>query len=75
METVQQIPVPELTGKTAEEIQQLSQDYNLSFEITGEGTAMYQEPEPGTMVNAGSTVVVSLEDPAAAGALGDLAGP
>ena len=75
LETVQQIPVPELTGKTAEEIQQLSQDYNLSFEITGEGTAMYQEPEPGTMVNAGSTVVVSLEDPAAAGALGDLAGP
>ena len=75
LETVQQIPVPELAGKTAEEIQLLSQEYNLSFEITGQGTAMYQEPTPGTMVNAGSTVYVSLEEPIEEGALGDLAGP
>lgn len=75
LETVQQIPVPELAGKTAEEIQQLSQEYNLSFEITGQGTAMYQEPTPGTMVNAGSTVYVSLEEPIEEGAMGDLAGP
>ena len=66
---VQQIPVPELAGKTAEEIQLLSQEYNLSFEITGQGTAMYQEPTPGTMVNAGSTVYVSLEEPIEEGAV------
>ena len=36
---------------------------------------MYQEPTPGTMVNAGSTVYVSLEEPIEEGALGDLAGP
>lgn len=59
--TAQQIPVPELTGKTAEEIQSIAEEVNLDFEIIGEGVAMYQIPEPGVMVAAGSKVTVNLE--------------
>jgi len=61
IETTQQIPVPELTGKTREEINRIAENVNLNFEIIGEGIAMYQVPEPGVMVKAGSKVTVNLE--------------
>jgi stage V sporulation protein D (sporulation-specific penicillin-binding protein) len=61
MASSQKIPVPELTGKSMEEIQRIAQDVNLNFEIIGEGIAMYQVPQPGTVVAAGSKVTVNLE--------------
>jgi len=60
--TSEQIPVPELTGKTKDEILKIAQDMNLDFEVIGEGIAMYQDPAPGTMTAAGSKVSVHLEE-------------
>ncbi|MEL7622179.1 MAG: stage V sporulation protein D [Clostridiales bacterium] len=74
-ETLQQIAVPELTGKTAEEVLAIAAEYNLNFELTGQGVVMYQQPSPGVMVDVGSKVTVGLEEPLAEGASGELAGP
>ncbi len=74
-ETMQQIAVPELTGKSAEEVLAIAAEYNLNFELSGQGVVMYQQPSPGVMVDVGSKVTVGLEEPLATGASGELAGP
>jgi stage V sporulation protein D (sporulation-specific penicillin-binding protein) len=75
MDTVQQVVVPELTGKNADQVMALAEECNLVFELTGTGIVMYQQPSPGVMVDLGSKVVVGLEEPLAPDASGELAGP
>lgn len=63
-----QVTVPDLQNKSQEEVVELLQDQQLSADfITGdysdevaEGRAMDQDPEAGTRVKSGSTIIVSL---------------
>ena len=57
-----QIPVPDLTGKTAEEAAAIAEEYDLHFEMSGAGEVIYQQPSPGMMVEEGSRVVTWLEE-------------
>ncbi|MCL1805031.1 MAG: penicillin-binding transpeptidase domain-containing protein [Clostridiales bacterium] len=75
LEAVQHTVVPELTGKSYDQVMDVAQECNLDFAISGSGVVMYQQPAPGVMADAGSKVAVWLEEPLAADAYGDAAGP
>lgn len=60
--TAAQMPVPELTGKTKEEILKIAEGVDLNVEVLGEGIAMYQDPAPGNMIQAGGKITVQLEE-------------
>jgi stage V sporulation protein D (sporulation-specific penicillin-binding protein) len=75
MDAVQQIAVPELTGKDAEQVMEVAAEYNLTFELTGTGVVMYQQPSPGVMVDIGSKILVGLEEPLVLDTSGEIAGP
>lgn len=56
------IVVPDLTGKTREEIINLLEGIGLNYEFQGEGKATEQDPVPGTEVEINSTVRILLSD-------------
>jgi len=72
---IQKVVVPELTGKTREEVLVVESDSNLRFELSGTGVVMYQQPSPGVMIELGSKIEVGLEEPLAFRGTGELAGP
>lgn len=55
------IAVPDLTGKTAGEVMELTKFLNLSFEIQGSGVVVRQEPEPGQQIPVGSKITIYME--------------
>ena len=73
--SVQQIAAPELTGKDYAQVMAVAAESGLHFEVSGTGIVMYQQPAPGAMVDLGGTVTVGLEEPLAAHAQSDVAGP
>lgn len=54
------VVVPDIAGQslTIMEASKLLEEYHLKLGITGEGKAVYQKPEAGTIVDEGSTVMV-----------------
>jgi hypothetical protein len=75
MDTVQQVVVPELTGKNADQVMEVAAECNLIFELAGTGMVMYQQPSPGVMVDIGSKILVGFEEAISREANGDMAGP
>ena len=74
-ETAQQIATPELTGMNYNQVMGVAEESGLVFEVSGTGIVMYQQPAPGVMIDMGGKVVVGLEEPLAADARGEIAGP
>jgi stage V sporulation protein D (sporulation-specific penicillin-binding protein) len=62
-EEQQLIEVPDVTGKSIREANNILTSRGLKLKIEGIGLAFSQQPAPGTMVEAGTTVTVSFEPP------------
>lgn len=56
------IVVPDVTGKTREEIINILKGIGLNYEFQGQGKAIDQDPKPGTEVEKNSTVKIKLSD-------------
>ncbi len=56
------IVVPDVTGKTREEIINILKGVGLNYEFQGQGKAIDQDPKPGTEVEKNSTVKIKLSD-------------
>ena len=56
------IVVPDVTGKTREEIINILKGIGLNYEFQGQGRAIDQDPKPGTEVEKNSTVKIKLSD-------------
>lgn len=56
------VVVPDLTGKTMEEVSKLLNELNLGFKFTGKGKAIKQNPEPGVEVDYNSVIEVKFND-------------
>lgn len=55
------VVVPDLTGKTVAEVNELTRLLNLNFELQGSGEVVSQEPVPGIQLPVGSKITVFLE--------------
>lgn len=56
------IVVPDVTGKTREEIINILKGVGLNYEFQGQGKAIDQDPKPGTEAEKNSTVKIKLSD-------------
>jgi serine/threonine-protein kinase len=54
----QQVPVPDVRDRQAQEAQQILQQAGLTSQVVGFGTVRQQNPPPGTPVPPGSTVTL-----------------
>ena len=54
------IVVPDITGKTKEEIINILKGLGLNYEFQGQGKAMEQDPEPGKEVEKNTTIKIKL---------------
>jgi stage V sporulation protein D (sporulation-specific penicillin-binding protein) len=59
------VVVPDLTGKTITEVNEITKLLNLNFEIQGSGIVIKQEPEPGIQIPVGSKLMIIMEPKAA----------
>ncbi len=55
------VVVPDFTGKTVGEVQELARLLNLNFELQGSGVVVQQEPVPGDQVPVKSKIIVIME--------------
>ena len=53
--------MPSLIGLPKRSLTALMERQDLSFEISGEGWVVYQEPQPGEPVSSGTTITLRLE--------------
>ena len=58
MNTGEQIKVPSLVGLTMRQVIETASNAGLPVEVSGRGTAREQAPAAGTLVNAGTRIVV-----------------
>lgn len=61
MEGVPPVELPELRGKTREEVREALEELNLGFDLTGDGNNVIEQfPMPGELVNQGQTVLLQM---------------
>jgi cell division protein FtsI (penicillin-binding protein 3) len=53
--------MPALIGLPKRALTALLERQDLSFEISGDGWVVYQDPGPGEPVSSGSTIILRLE--------------
>ena len=62
MEGIIPVEVPDLRGKTKEEVEEILKDLSIGFNITGEGNIITEQfPMPGDKINQGQNIILRVQ--------------